>query len=210
LKNCIEEGNAILRSTDSAHLNLTLARMGNLLFLFLAARIVYLWSCRWFTRRTGLLALMILFNLPPVIGHGSLAALDVPGAAGLLTASYAILRWMEMPSTGGWIRMSLGILLAILTKFSNIAFLPLTILAIFVVYFMGGRAALQELCRGGKIRLRQSIASLFLVFLLIPVCYHFSSAVVSTSSSGKTMDTRSMRSTRGQCRGSIYPMYAFF
>jgi hypothetical protein len=178
LKNCIEEGNAILRSTGSPHLNLTLARMGSLLFLLLAAWIVYLWSCRWFSRRTGLLALVILLNLPPVIGHGSLAALDVPGAAGLLTASYLILRWLEKPTTSGWIWMSFGIVLAVLTKFSNIVFLPLTILAIVVVYLMRGRTALQDLCWVRKVRLRQSIASLFLVFLLIPVCYRFYTTVV--------------------------------
>jgi len=178
LKNCIEEGNAILRSSGSPHLNLTLARMGSLLFLFLAAWIVYLWSCRWFSKWTALLALVILLNLPPVIGHGSLAALDVPGAAGLLTASYTIMRWLEKPTTSAWIWMSLGIVLAVLTKFSNIAFLPLIILCIMVVYLTRGGAALRDLRRGLKVHLRQSMASLFLVFLLIPVCYRFYKIVI--------------------------------
>jgi len=173
-----EEGNAILHASGDAHVNLTLARMGNLLFLFLAAWIVYRWSCRWFSKRTALLALVILLNLPPIIGHGSLAALDVPGAAGLLTASYTILRWLEKPSTGGWIRMSLGICLAILTKFSNIAFLPLTILAMFVVYCAGRGLLLREIFSDWKSRVRQASASLLLVLLLIPVSYRFYTTAV--------------------------------
>lgn len=178
LENCIEEGNAILRSSGRPHLNLTLARVGNLLFLLLATWIVYLWSCRWFSKRTALIALVILLNLPPVIGHSSLAALDVPGAAGLLTASYTILRWLEKPSTSGWIWMSLGILLAILTKFSNIAFLPLATLAMLVVYLTGRRSAPKDSPRCWKIRARQLIASLLLVLLLIPVCYRFYSTTI--------------------------------
>ena len=178
LENCIEEGNAILRSSGRPQLNLTLARIGNLLFFFLAAWIVYLWSFRWFSKRTALIALVILLNLPPVIGHASLAALDVPGAAGLLTATYTILCWLEKPSTSGWIWMSLGILLAVLTKFSNIAFLPLTMLAMLVVYSVGRGSAWQDQQVRWKIRVRQSIASLLLILLLIPVCYRFYSTTV--------------------------------
>lgn len=173
-----EEGNAILRFSEDAHLNLTVARMGNLFFLILAGWIVYLWSCRWFSRRSALVALVILLNLPPVIGHGSLAALDIPGAAGLLAANYAILRWVEKPSTLGWIGMSLGILLAILTKFSNIAFLPLTALAMFAVHFIAGERSLRKLLVEWKLRARHLIASLVLVLLLIPVCYRFYTTVV--------------------------------
>ena len=169
----IEEGNAILRSSGDPHLNLTLARMANVIFLLLAAWIVYLWCCRWFSKRTALLALLILLNLPPIIGHSSLAALDVPGAAGLIAAIYTILRWLEKPSTIGWVSMSLGILLAILTKFSNIVFLPLTVMGMLAVYWIGRGAALYDLRRQWKARLRQSIASLLLIFLLIPLCYRF-------------------------------------
>ncbi len=174
----IEEGNAILRSSGDPHLNLTLARMANVLFLLLAAWIVYLWCCRWFSKRTALLALLILLNLPPIIGHSSLAALDVPGAAGLIAASYTILRWLEKPSTIGWVSMSLGILLAILTKFSNIVFLPLTVLGMLVAYWIGRGATPYDLRRQWKARLRQSIASLLLIFLLIPLCYRFYTTAV--------------------------------
>src|SRR5262249_29422198 len=62
--------------------------------------------------------------IPPVLGHAGLATTDLPLTATLALAFYAMTRWMERPTIAMGAFMGLGVGLAIITKFSTLAFLP--------------------------------------------------------------------------------------
>ncbi len=117
------EGNAILYSGGSYWSNLASARCGNLLFLIQAGVIVFLWARRWFSKTTGLWAVLLFVSLPPILGHAGLATLDMACAATVATALYAFLRFLENPVWRRAFFLGVTLALAFLSKFSSLAFL---------------------------------------------------------------------------------------
>ena len=94
------EGVAILYGSGHYDLYLTLARLGTLPFLALLLLTTWLWARRVLTSdREALLAVTLLAATPPILGHAALATLDVPAAATILLALYAIQRWVAV---GSW------------------------------------------------------------------------------------------------------------
>ena len=117
------EGNAILYSGGSYWSNLASARGGNLLFLAQAGVIVFLWARRWFSKTTGLWAVLLFVSLPPILGHAGLATIDLACAATVPTALYAFLRFLENPVWRRALFLGVTLALAFLSKFSSLAFL---------------------------------------------------------------------------------------
>ncbi len=100
------------------------ARAGVLPFFWLACAVIYLAAARWMGKAQAALAVVIFTLIPPILGHAGLATTDMPLTATLALAFYAMARWIERPTifTGAFMGLSVG--LAIISKFSSLAFLP--------------------------------------------------------------------------------------
>ena len=124
-KSMWDEGLAILFSRGTEDFNLALARAGMLPFFWITCWVAY--SCtRWISGSApaAVLAIFLVTMTPTVLAHAGLAKTDMALTAMLLLAVYSGWRWMEEP---GWWRAaafggSTG--LAVLAKFSTLAFLP--------------------------------------------------------------------------------------
>ena len=110
---------------------LFLARAGNLIFAALIFLVVYLWAARLSGPWAGLGAGVLLACCPTLLGHASLATLDIGLAAGVLTASYFLWRWSEQPGWRYCLASAAAFAGAILLKFSALFFLA----PVAVVYF---------------------------------------------------------------------------
>jgi hypothetical protein len=136
-----DAGNPILYSDGNYVRNLTLARMGNLPFLVLACVVVFLWSYRWFSAAAGVWAVLLFVNLPPILGHAGLATQDIACAATVLAALYQWMRWLEAPGWRRAIGFALALSLALLSKFSNFAFLAVCCGGTLIYVSLAERAA---------------------------------------------------------------------
>ena len=142
----VREGVDILYSGGGSRyeLYLTLARLGMLPFLALLLFVTWLWGRALFTREaTALLAVLFLSSVPPVLGHGALASLDVAAAATILLALYALQRWLVSAALSDAVFFGLATGVAVATKFSAVPFIGLSFIALVVVRACcGPRAAL--------------------------------------------------------------------
>lgn len=102
---------------------LTLARVGMLPFLVLLLFSTWLWTRHLFGNQAAALATLLLIATPPIMGHASFAALDVPGAAGCTLAMYCLLRWFETQSWRFAIYAGLASGVAIASKLSGLPFI---------------------------------------------------------------------------------------
>lgn len=139
-----QEGRDLLYQTVGYDRVLTLARLGVLPFLLV------MFGATWALMRpilghTGaLLATFFLASTPTVLGHASVAALDVPAAAMCTLALYLIVRWIEAPSWRTSLLLGAGAGLAVGTKLSAIPFLFLCGVAL-----LASRAALGNVAAAG-------------------------------------------------------------
>lgn len=161
-----DEGHAILRARGDYRRNLALARAGNLIALVIAAAVVYLWGCRWFSRSSSVLALILFLSLPPVLAHAGVATLDMFCVAGLLTALYNVLRWLDEPTTRRAIFMGAAVAFALMLKFSNAAFLGVCCPAALICWYLGMRPSdtAKEVMRPRLVQI--AIASGVMLFLI--------------------------------------------
>ena len=118
-----QDGNEILYADGQYWRNLTLARLGVLPFFVLLCVVTCAWSRRWFSPTAGLWAVGLLVCTPPILGHAGLATLDLACAATVLTALYALLRWLDEGNSRGAVFFGATVALALLVKFSSMLFL---------------------------------------------------------------------------------------
>jgi hypothetical protein len=135
-----QDGNEILYADGQYWRNLTLARMGVLPFFVLLCVVTFAWARRWFAPEAGLWAVALLICTPPILGHAGLATLDLACAATVVTALYALVRWLEEPGgrRAAWFGAALA--LACLVKFSSVPFLG----ACFVAALFWKRPAVKD------------------------------------------------------------------
>jgi hypothetical protein len=120
------EGAAILYRSGKYERNLTLARVGTLPFFWLACAVIYLAGARWYGKAQAALAVILFTLLPPILAHASLATTDMALTATFGLALFAVLVWAEHPTPGLGLGATMGFCcaLAVLSKFSTLAFLP--------------------------------------------------------------------------------------
>jgi Dolichyl-phosphate-mannose-protein mannosyltransferase len=128
------EGVDILYAQGHYWRYLTLARMGTLPFLALLLFATWLWARRLLASESAaLLAVLLLVSVPPVLGHGALASLDVAAAATILLALYALQRWLVSADLrdAAWFGLAAGV--AVATKFSAVPFVGLALVTLALV-----------------------------------------------------------------------------
>jgi 4-amino-4-deoxy-L-arabinose transferase-like glycosyltransferase len=122
--NQLEDGNALLGWHGQYRTNLALARLGVLPFFLFACIVVWRWT-RWaIGPAAGLMALALFSFLPPVLGHAGMAMTDIVLTATLPAALFSFSLWVEDPSPRRslWLGTTAG--LALISKLTALAFLP--------------------------------------------------------------------------------------
>ena len=174
------EGVDILYSGGHYWRYLTLARLGTLPFLALLMLVTWLWARRLFeTPWATLLPVVLLASVPPVLGHGALASLDVAAAATILLALYTLQRWINSARLLDAALFGLAAGVAVVTKFSAVPFIGLSLIAVSFVALMlrhapgrsSGTAAPDADVFRGSANLRVWVAGFALAALmtLVPV-----------------------------------------
>ena len=129
------EGLAILYHDHRYDRVLMLARLGILPFFWIACVVVYWWGRRYYGAAAAVAAVFLFSFLPPVLAHASLATTDMAFTAFLGAAFLTGTIWLEEPNlkTGAAFGAATG--LAIVSKFSTLAFFPAGILALACYLF---------------------------------------------------------------------------
>jgi 4-amino-4-deoxy-L-arabinose transferase-like glycosyltransferase len=104
--------------------SLALARAGNLIYALLLFYFVYRWSARLYGAWAAVGACLLAACSPNLIAHASLATIDLAVTATVLVAAYFFWRWAEEPGWRYCLAAAAAFALAVLSKFSALAFLP--------------------------------------------------------------------------------------
>ena len=129
-----QEGIHILYDGGHYDRTLVLARLGALPFLALLLYAMWLWARRVTdSERQALLAVLLLACVPPIIGHGALAALDIPGTATTLLALYLLQKWLTSGLRRDACLFGLAAGVAFCTKLSAIPFIGLGMLVLLLL-----------------------------------------------------------------------------
>jgi 4-amino-4-deoxy-L-arabinose transferase-like glycosyltransferase len=119
---------------------LALARAGNLPFFMLVVLLTGLLAARVGGWPAGTVAAILVATLPAMIGNAAVATTDVAFVAMVLLALWAWLRWLDRPGGARAAVLGVSVALAILTKFTAVAFLPVAAAALMAgVARAGGR-----------------------------------------------------------------------
>jgi hypothetical protein len=174
LKSVWEEGNEILYSGGRYFRTLALARMGILPFFVIACALVWSWSRRLFGTGAALASTLLFTMLPPILAHSGLATTDMACATFVFAAIYAFSRWLERPAWRQSLLLGASTALAALSKFSSLAFVPASMLAVLLLYWSIDRPPLAAFRRESLRRTASLIFAVAVLFLAIWAGYRFS------------------------------------
>lgn len=167
-----QEGRDLLYRSGDYDGTLTLARLGVLPFLAIMLGAAWAWARRQFGETAALATVFFLVTTPTILGHASIAALDVPGAAFCVVALLSLVRWVESPTRRRSLALGLASGLAIGTKLSAIPFLIVcgaALLAVRVALTPRGERhreslAMRPLVAGAGLALAASAATLCVAY----------------------------------------------
>jgi 4-amino-4-deoxy-L-arabinose transferase-like glycosyltransferase len=172
------EGTKILYHGRHYDLTLALARLGVLPFFWIACLVMYWWGQRYFGATgcpLGPVVTVFLFSfLPPVLAHAGLATTDMALTAFLGAAFVSALAWVEQPSPLRGAIFGASTALAVLSKFSVLAFLPASLAVALVWFLCAERPTLAWLAAAVKRRLPSFGLAILVGMLLIWAGYRFS------------------------------------
>lgn len=127
-------GRKVLFSNNRYPETLFLARLGNLPFYWAACVVVFLWSKRYFGRAAAVLALFLFSFFPAVLAHAGLATTDMACTAMLGAVFLAGCVLLEEPSAKHAALFGVCGGLAVLSKFSVLAFFPASAVLSLLAY----------------------------------------------------------------------------
>lgn len=134
LENGQMRGRADLHQGGNFDRMLALARMGVLPFFWLAALVVYLWTRRSFGEPAACFATLCFTMFPAALAHAGLATTDMPATGSIGAAFLAMLYWLEKPAPARSLLFGAALALAVLSKFTSLAFLPSATVAALAGY----------------------------------------------------------------------------
>ena len=178
LASMTKEGLAILYYGHHYDLTLEAARLGILPFFWIACLVVYWWGRRYFSRSVAVAAVFLFSFLPPVLAHAGLATTDMPLTAFLGAAFLSALIWVEHPTRAHTVLFGVSTGLAMLSKFSTLAFFPAGVGLALAWYFVTERPKLGWLLSAAKKRIPSLGLAVLIACLQIWAGYRFSFARV--------------------------------
>jgi hypothetical protein len=119
----------VVESSQNYYRTLVLARLGTLAFLPLLLAYTYLWGACVLGRSAGYLAALVVSLCPNIIAYSAIVSTDLAATATVMAATFHLYRWSEEPSWGRAAGAAVACGLALMTKFSAVAFLPPIVLA---------------------------------------------------------------------------------
>ena len=119
-------GLAALASSGNVDRSIFLMRLGNLPFFVLACLVVCLWSWRQFGKPVAVIATGLFTLLPTMLADSGLATTDVSCGATVGAAFLAAILWAEDPTWVKSVVMGLCVGLALLTKFTALGYVSLS------------------------------------------------------------------------------------
>jgi 4-amino-4-deoxy-L-arabinose transferase-like glycosyltransferase len=171
-----EQGRHVLEGSGSYWRTLTLARLGNLIFLPVLLLYVYRWSSELYGRLAGLIAAVLASASPNILAHAGLAAIDISITATLVPAAYYTWRWLDHPSWRFSLQAGLWGGIAIISKYSAIGFLPAIVSGLLLIccwreYRQG---ALRPQWKQRRALLHGAVYGLSLCFV-VAICFQLAS-----------------------------------
>ncbi len=151
-KDMYDEGYHLLGQRKRYNQALFYSRLFMLPFFWLGATAVYLWTFRIGGGIPAVFATLLYTTIPPILAHAGLATTDMALTAFVSASLVASLYWAENPNWRRSIALGALVGLALLSKFSTLAFLPAgwffmyaTHLAITRAGFRGVRRSIRTL-----------------------------------------------------------------
>jgi 4-amino-4-deoxy-L-arabinose transferase-like glycosyltransferase len=169
-----QQGALILYLDSHYDRNLALARLGVLPFFWIGALVVFLWGRKAGGAIGAVLAVGLFSFLPPVLAHAGLATTDMALTAFAGASFVAALWWMERPGARRAALFGATTGLAVLSKFSALAYLPVAFLAALVWYLAAERPRLPELLGEARRRVLTFLLAVAVGALVIWAGYRFS------------------------------------
>jgi hypothetical protein len=146
-ENIYQEGALILYRDNHYDRNLALARLGILPFFWIAALVVYAWGRKYFGDLVAVVAVFLFTFLPPILAHAGLATTDMALAAFAGASFLSGVVWLEKPSPLHSLLFGACLALAVLSKFSALAFIPAAFAAALVWHLWSQRPAVSLVVR---------------------------------------------------------------
>ena len=174
-KSMWDEGLAILFSRGTEDFNLAMARLGILPFFWIACWITF--ACtHWITGTTSaaVIALFLVTMTPTVLAHAGLATTDIGLTAMLMLAIYSGWRWIEEPVWWRAAAFGASTGLAVLSKFSTLAFFPSVAVVALIIWLCYERPRPKMMYQLVLQRLPQALLAAAIAVILIWAGYLFS------------------------------------
>jgi hypothetical protein len=178
------EGLAILYRDGHYDRTLALARLGILPFFWLACLVVYLWGKRYLGEPGTVFAVLCFTLLPPILAHAGLATTDMALTATVSASFLAAMVWLDRP--GPVHSLLLGVMtgIAVLSKFSALAFLPAALTASLIWYLVAERPNLAAFFESTKKYALPFCGALLAALVVVWAGYRFSFGSVPFYSEG--------------------------
>lgn len=169
-----KEGVAILFHGNRYDLTVTLARLGILPFFWIGCLVVYYWGLRYFGAATAVAALFLFSFMPSILAHAGLATTDMAVTAFVGAAFLSAVIWVQAPTlrTGAILGVCTG--LAVLSKFSALAYLPAAIAVALACYYFIERPKIGDIAASVRQRIPSFGVAALVACLLIWAMYRFS------------------------------------
>jgi 4-amino-4-deoxy-L-arabinose transferase-like glycosyltransferase len=179
-----DEGLALLYRDDHYDRTLALARLGILPFFWAACWVVYAWAKRYFGEPATTFAVLCFTFLPPVLAHAGVATTDMALTATLSGSFLTAMIWLDRPSLAHSALFGVITGLAVLSKFSTLAFLPVALAASLVWYLIAKEPSVAELFSGAKKYSLPLCGAALACLLVVWAGYRFSFGVTPFYSEG--------------------------
>jgi hypothetical protein len=176
------DGDAVLYYGHRYDLTLALSRLGMLPFFWVGCCVVYLWGRRYFDGTIAVLAVFLFSFMPAVLAHAGLSTTDMALTAFLGAAFLSGYIWLEEPTCKHATGFGLCTALMMLSKFSGMAFLPVSAGLALLWYAVTDRPGAGPLWRAVRERLPTLALAVLVACLAIWTGYRFSFGKVNFSS----------------------------
>jgi hypothetical protein len=173
-----QEGLAIIALSGNYHRTVFLLRLGTLPFFLLACAVVGCWSGHAFGKPVAVIAVGLFTLLPTALADAGLHTTDMALGASVGAAFLATILWAEKPT---WLRaLLLGACtaLAVLSKFTALGYVSLSVVLALACYWFVRRPGWQELRQLTRRRAVTFLLAAATTMLLVWAAYLFSFGAV--------------------------------
>jgi len=177
-----QEGLALLSDGGHYDRNLALARLGILPFFWVGALVVFLWAKRYLGEPGAAFAVLFFTFLPPILAHAGLATTDMALTAMVGASFLAALSWFDRPIPSNSLAFGAITGVAVLCKFSSLAFLPVAFAAALFWYLASEHPPLSAALQAAKKRAPQLLLAVLTAGFVIWAGYRFSFGHVAFTS----------------------------